>query len=131
VLWGAIPDLIEAGFDTLVDAGFSPEVAYLECLTEVKLIADLIHARGIAGMREAISTTAEFGAMKGHGRIVGSAARTEMRRILREIRSGSFVRDLLADSEQGYPELRRSRIRAARHPVEAARARLEGLKRKE
>jgi ketol-acid reductoisomerase len=65
VLWGAIPELIHAGFETLVDAGFSPEVAYFECLTEVKLLADLIYARGIAGMREAISNTAEFGALEG------------------------------------------------------------------
>ena len=65
VLWGAIPELIHAGFETLVAAGFSPEIAYFECLTEVKLIADLIYERGIAGMREAISNTAEFGALEG------------------------------------------------------------------
>ena len=65
VLWGAIPELIHAGFETLVEAGFSPEIAYFECLTEVKLIADLIYERGIAGMREAISNTAEFGALEG------------------------------------------------------------------
>ena len=65
VLWGAIPELIHAGFETLVEAGFSPEIAYFECLTEVKLLADLIYERGIAGMREAISNTAEFGALKG------------------------------------------------------------------
>jgi ketol-acid reductoisomerase len=70
VLWGAIPELIQAGFETLVEAGFSPEIAYFECLTEVKLLADLIYERGIAGMREAISNTAEFGAMKGGNRIV-------------------------------------------------------------
>ena len=70
VLWGAIPELIHAGFETLVDAGFSPEIAYFECLTEVKLLADLIYERGIAGMREAISNTAEFGALEGGTRIV-------------------------------------------------------------
>ena len=83
VLWGAIPELIHAGFETLVEAGFSPEIAYFECLTEVKLIADLIYERGIAGMREAISNTAEFGALKGGTRIVTAETRTEMRRILR------------------------------------------------
>jgi ketol-acid reductoisomerase len=127
VLWGAIPELIHAGFDTLVEAGFSPEVAYLECLTEVKLIADLIYARGIAGMREAISNTAEFGALKGGDRIITADSRTEMRRILREVRNGSFVKDLVADAEAGYPLLNASRAGAETHPIEAARARLLGL----
>lgn len=127
VLWGAIPELIHAGFETLVDAGFSPEIAYFECLTEVKLIADLIHERGIAGMREAISNTAEFGALKGGTRIVTADTRTEMRRILREVRSGSFARELIADAEAGYPRLRASRAKAATHPIEAVGARLRAL----
>ena len=101
VLWGAIPELIHAGFETLVDAGFSPEIAYFECLTEVKLIADLIYERGIKGMREAISNTAEFGALKGGTRIITADTRTEMRRSLREVTSGSFVGELIADSEAG------------------------------
>jgi ketol-acid reductoisomerase len=127
VLWGAIPELIHAGFETLVDAGFSPEIAYFECLTEVKLIADLIYERGIAGMREAISNTAEFGALKGATRIVTADTRTEMRRILREVRSGSFTKELIADAEAGYPRLRASRTRAAAHPIEAVGARLRAL----
>jgi ketol-acid reductoisomerase len=93
-----------------VEAGFSPEIAYFECLTEVKLIADLIYERGIAGMREAISNTAEFGALMGGSRIVDAAARTEMRRILREVRNGNFVRDLIADAERAI------RASAARVP---------------
>jgi ketol-acid reductoisomerase len=129
VLWGAIPELIHAGFETLVDAGFSPEIAYFECLTEVKLIADLIYERGIAGMREAISNTAEFGALKGGSRIVTADTRTEMRRILREVRSGAFVHDLIDDARAGYPKLRASRARAAAHPIEAARERLAALRR--
>ena len=128
VLWGAIPELILAGYETLVDAGFSPQVAYFECLTEVKLIADLIAERGIAGMREAISNTAEFGALKGGTRIVNADTRTEMRRILREVRSGSFVDDLMADAKAGYPRLRASRAQAAAHPIEAVGARLRALK---
>jgi ketol-acid reductoisomerase len=128
VLWGAIPELIHAGFETLVEAGFAPEIAYFECLTEVKLLADLIYERGIAGMREAISNTAEFGALKGGSRIVTADTRTEMRRILREVRSGSFARELLADAEAGYPRLRASRAEAAAHPIEAVRARLAALK---
>jgi ketol-acid reductoisomerase len=127
VLWGAIPELIHAGFETLVDAGFSPEIAYFECLTEVKLIADLIYERGIAGMREAISNTAEFGALKGGARIVTADTRTEMRRILREVRGGGFVRELIADAEAGYPRLEASRRRAAAHPIEEVAARLEAL----
>lgn len=128
VLWGAIPELILAGFETLVEAGFSPEVAYLECLTEVKLIGDLIYERGIAGMREAISNTAEFGALAGGERIVSREVRTEMRRILREVKNGNFVKDLLTDSETGYPRLLKSRETARAHPIEAVRARLQALK---
>ncbi len=127
VLWGAIPELIHAGFETLVEAGFAPEIAYFECLTEVKLIADLIYERGIAGMREAISNTAEFGALKGGTRIVTADTRTEMRRILREVRSGGFVRELLADAEAGYPRLTASRAEAAAHPIEPVGARLRAL----
>jgi ketol-acid reductoisomerase len=127
VLWGAIPELIHAGFETLVEAGFSPEVAYFECLTEVKLISDLIYERGIAGMREAISNTAEFGALKGGTRIVTADTRTEMRRILREVRSGTFVQDLLEDARAGYPRLKASRERARGHPIEEVRARLAKL----
>jgi ketol-acid reductoisomerase len=127
VLWGAIPELIHAGFETLVDAGFAPEIAYFECLTEVKLIADLIYERGIAGMREAISNTAEFGALKGGARIVTADTRTEMRRILREVRSGGFVRELIADAEAGYPRLEASRAKAAAHPIEDIGARLRAL----
>ncbi|HEX8624240.1 MAG TPA: ketol-acid reductoisomerase [Allosphingosinicella sp.] len=127
VLWGAIPELIHAGFETLVDAGFAPEIAYFECLTEVKLISDLIYERGIAGMREAISNTAEFGALKGGTRIVTADTRTEMRRILREVRGGGFVRELIADAEAGYPRLKASRAQAAAHPIEQVGARLRAL----
>ncbi len=128
VLWGAIPELILAGYETLVDAGFSPEIAYLECLTEVKLVSDLIFARGIAGMREAISNTAEFGAIKGGRRIVNQDSRAEMRRILREVRSGSFVEELLEDAKAGYPRLKASRRQAASHPIEEVAARVRSLK---
>jgi ketol-acid reductoisomerase len=128
VLWGAIPELIHAGFETLVAEGFAPEVAYFECLTEVKLIADLIYARGIAGMREAISNTAEFGALEGGPRIVTEATRAEMRRILAEVRSGAFTAKLLADAEAGYPRLRASRAEARFHPIEEIGHKLRNLK---
>jgi ketol-acid reductoisomerase len=128
VLWGAIPELIHAGFETLVAEGFSPEIAYFECLTEVKLIADLIYARGIAGMREAISNTAEFGALEGGPRIVTEETRAEMRRILAEVRSGAFTRKLLADAAAGYPRLKASRAEAASHPIEGIGRKLRELK---
>jgi ketol-acid reductoisomerase len=127
VLWGAIPELIHAGFETLVAAGFSPEIAYFECLTEVKLIADLIYERGIAGMREAISNTAEFGALEGGKRIVTEETRAEMRRILAEVRSGAFTAKLIADAEAGYPRLKASRAEAASHPIEAVGRKLRNL----
>jgi ketol-acid reductoisomerase len=94
----------------------------------VKLIGDLIAARGIAGMREAISNTAEFGALKGGTRIVTADTRTEMRRILREVRSGSFVKELLADADAAYPRLTRSRAQAATHPIEEVGKHLRALK---
>jgi ketol-acid reductoisomerase len=128
VLWGAIPELIHAGFETLVAEGFSPEIAYFECLTEVKLLADLIYARGIAGMREAISNTAEFGALEGGPRIVTEATRAEMRRILAEVRSGAFTAKLLADAQAGYPRLKASRAEAASHPIEEIGRKLRNLK---
>lgn len=127
VLWGAVPALIHAGFETLVEAGFSPEIAYLECLTEVKLLADLIAARGIAGMREAISNTAEFGALEGGDRIVTSDTRAEMRRILAEVRDGRFAKALMADADAGYPRLSKSRRTAAAHPIEAVGSQLRDL----
>lgn len=129
VIWGAIPELIHAGFETLVEAGFSPEVAYFECLEELKLIADLITDRGIAGMRAATSNTAQFAALEGGPRIVTTGTRTEMRRILRDVRSGHLARALLADAEAGYPRLKAARAAAAAHPIENAQATLSGLKR--
>jgi ketol-acid reductoisomerase len=128
VLWGAIPALIHAGFETLVEAGFSPEIAYFECQTELKLLADLIDQRGIAGMKEAISNTAEFGALEGEPRIVTEETRAEMRRVLAEVRAGTFTRKLLADAEAGYPRLKASRTAAATHPIEGIRNGISRLK---
>lgn len=127
VLWGAIPELIQAGFDTLVEAGFSPEVAYFECLTEVKLLADLIYERGIAGMREAISTTAKFGAMEGGPRIVTDETRAEMRRILTEVREGKFTRTFVAEASEGQPRMQAWTEAARSHPIERARTEVKKL----
>ena len=127
VVWGAVPEILIAGFDTLVDAGVSEEVAYMECVGELKLLAELIEARGIAAMREAISNTAELGAVTGGKRIVDNRVRTEMRAMLAEIRNGDFAA-LLADEEaSGYPKLNAARTAATDERVERARSSLSHL----
>ena len=124
VVWGAVPEILIAGFDTLVQAGVSEEVAYMECVGELKLIAELIEARGIAGMREAISNTAELGAVIGGPRIVDDGVRARMREILAEVRAGQFS-DMLRDEEaSGYPRLRAAREKARQLKVEQARKKL-------
>ncbi|MCL6697393.1 ketol-acid reductoisomerase [Sphingomonas sp. NSE70-1] len=126
VVWGAVPEILIAGFDTLVEAGVSEEVAYMECVGELKLIAELIEARGIAGMREAISNTAELGAVIGGPRIVDDGVRARMREILAEVRAGRFS-DLLRDEEaSGYPRLKVARDKARQLNVEQARKKLIG-----
>jgi ketol-acid reductoisomerase len=124
VVWGAVPEILIAGFDTLVEAGVSEEVAYMECVGELKLIAELIEVRGIAGMREAISNTAELGAVIGGPRIVDESIRSKMREILAEIRAGRFSQMLEDEEASGYPRLRQARERARKLPVEAARKKL-------
>jgi ketol-acid reductoisomerase len=109
VVWGAVPELLIAGYDTLVEAGVSPELAYLECVGELKLIADLIEARGIAGMREAISNTAELGALIGGRRIVDDGVRQRMAEVLQEVRAGKFAEALSREAKGGYPQLERAR----------------------
>lgn len=110
VVWGAVPELLIAGFETLVAGGVSPELAYLECVGELKLIADLIEARGIAGMREAISNTAELGALMGGRRIIDDGVRDRMREVLSEVRAGRFAEELRREEASGYPRLNKSRI---------------------
>ncbi|MEQ7872883.1 ketol-acid reductoisomerase [Sphingomonas sp. ASV193] len=121
VVWGAVPDLLIAGFDTLVEGGVAPEIAYMECVGELKLLAELVEARGIAGMREAISNTAELGAVLGGPKIVDESVRQRMRDILAEVRSGRFAAELEAEKADDYPLLRRARARARSLGVEAAR----------
>jgi ketol-acid reductoisomerase len=126
VVWGAVPEILIAGFDTLVEAGVAPEIAYMECVGELKLIAELIEARGIAGMREAISNTAELGAILGGPRVVDDQVRTRMRDVLDEVRSGRFARTLSEEAASGYPRLREARARARALAVEEARGKLAG-----
>jgi len=124
VVWGAVPEILIAGFDTLVAAGVSEEVAYMECVGELKLLADLIETRGIAAMREAISNTAELGAVLGGPRIVDDGVRTRMRAILDEIRAGGFANSLRDEEASGYPLLKQARETATRLNVEQARRKL-------
>src|SRR6476659_4190176 len=105
VVWGAVPELLIAGFETLVEGGVSPELAYLECVGELKLLAELIEARGIAGMREAISNTAELGALLGGRRIVDEGVRGRMADVLREVRAGRFAEELSQEEAAGYARL--------------------------
>src|SRR5688500_4625358 len=125
VVWGAVPEILIAGFDTLVEAGVSEEVAYMECVGELKLIAELIEARGIAGMREAISNTAELGAVIGGPRIVDEGIRARMREILAEVRAGKFTQLLEDEEASGYPRLTEARRKARSLRVEHARAKLQ------
>jgi ketol-acid reductoisomerase len=126
VVWGGVPELLIAGFETLVAGGVSPEVAYLECVGELKLIADLIEARGIAGMREAISNTAELGAVLGGTRIVDAGVRERMTEVLREVREGRFAKDLEAEERSNYGRLERARSEARKTMLERTFRRLSG-----
>jgi len=124
VLVGGMSELIRSAFETLVDAGYSEEVAYFCCLHEVKLIADLIHTRGIADMRASISAVADFGAMRQGPRIIGESSRQAMRQALDEIRSGEFDRLLQREQAAGFPQLSRSRDSAQNHAIEGVGRRL-------
>jgi ketol-acid reductoisomerase len=118
VVWGGVPEILAAGFEILVEAGISPEVAYLECVGELKLIAELIEARGIAGMREAISNTAELGAVLGGPRVVDEHVKANMRAVLDEVRSGRFAEALRQEALGGYPKLEKARDEARGRPIE-------------
>jgi ketol-acid reductoisomerase len=118
VVWGGVPELLRAGFETLVEAGISPEVAYLECVGELKLIAELIDARGIAGMREAISNTAELGAVLGGPSVIRAEIREQMADVLQSVRSGEFARKLREEAETGYAKLEAARKAARSDAVE-------------
>src|SRR5579862_3836478 len=118
VLCGGLVELIRAGFETLVEAGYAPEMAYFECLHEVKLIVDLIYEGGIANMRYSISNTAEFGDMTRGNRVVGEGTRKAMKQILADIQSGKFANEWIAEYRAGLPNFKRLRKEAEEHPVE-------------
>ncbi|MDH3646192.1 MAG: ketol-acid reductoisomerase [Gammaproteobacteria bacterium] len=124
VLCGGLTHLISNAFDTLVDAGYPEELAYFSCLHEVKLIADLIYRRGIAGMRESISSTAEYGDYTRGPRVIGAGSRLAMSEILNEIRNGSFSHELAGEFRDGMPVLKKGRAAARGHKIEQVGARL-------
>src|SRR5436190_2505403 len=126
VVWGGVPELLIAGFDTLVEGGVSPEVAYLECVGELHLIAELIEARGIAGMREVISNTAELGGLLGGKRIIDASVRARMAEILAEVRAGRFAEELRREEADGYPRLERARSEARASLLQQTFERLGG-----
>jgi ketol-acid reductoisomerase len=119
VLCGGLVELITAGWETLVERGYSPETAYFECLHEVKLIVDLIHARGVDGMRKMISTTAAFGGLRAGRRVIGEPSRKAMRELLDEIESGEFAREFLTEQAAGSPRLRAEIESEAAHPMQS------------
>ena len=127
VLCGGLTELIRAGYETLVEAGYSPEMAYFECLHEVKLIVDLIYEGGIANMRYSISNTAEYGDMTRGKRIIGPEARQAMKEILAEIQSGKFADEWMEEHRCGQPHFRELRTEGEHHPIEDVGTRLRGL----
>jgi ketol-acid reductoisomerase len=127
VLCGGITHLIQAGFETLVEAGYAPEMAYFECLHETKLIVDLLYEGGIANMRYSISNTAEYGDIKTGPRIITEETKKEMKRVLQDIQSGRFVKDFVLDNQAGQPELKASRKAAAAHPIEKVGGELRAM----
>jgi ketol-acid reductoisomerase len=129
VLCGGTSALIRAGFDTLVHAGYPPELAYFECLHELKFIVDLIHEAGIAGMRRLISDTARWGELTVGPKIIDQKVQRQMRLALREIRSGKFARKFMREMTSDRTHYKNLLRRAEKHPIEKVGARLRGLMR--
>ena len=127
VLCGGLTHLIQAGFETLTEAGYAPEMAYFECLHEVKLIVDLMYEGGIANMRYSISNTAEYGDITTGPRIITAETKAEMKRVLADIQGGRFVKNFILDNRAGQPELKAARTLAAAHPIEAVGAKLRAM----
>jgi len=127
VLCGGITHLIQAGFETLTEAGYAPEMAYFECLHETKLIVDLLYEGGIANMRYSISNTAEYGDITTGPRIITDETKAEMKRVLADIQSGRFVKNFVLDNRAGQPELKAARKAAAAHPIEETGAKLRAM----
>jgi ketol-acid reductoisomerase len=127
VLCGGLVELIRAGFETLVEGGYAPEMAYFECLHEVKLIVDLIYEGGISNMNYSISNTAEYGEYVSGPRLVTPETKAEMKKILTDIQEGRFVRDWMNECAAGQPSFKAIRRRAAEHPIEDVGGRLRAM----
>ncbi len=127
VLCGGATALVQAGFDTLVEAGYAPEMAYFECLHELKLIVDLMYEGGIANMRYSISNTAEYGDLTRGPRVVTDDTRAEMKQILKEIQNGEFAREFILENQAGAATLKAKRRLGMEHPIEEVGGRLRGM----
>ncbi len=127
VLCGGLVELIKAGYETLVEAGYAPEMAYFECLHEVKLIVDLIYEGGIANMNYSISNTAEYGEYKSGPRIVTPEVKAEMKRVLNDIQSGAFARDWMLENRVNQASFKAMRKRMSEHPIEQVGEKLRAM----
>ena len=127
VLCGGLTSLIKKGFETLVEAGYAPEIAYFECLHEVKLIVDLIYEGGLSRMRYSISNTAEYGDLTRGEQVVGDATRAAMKKTLADIQSGEFAREWIAENKAGCPNFNKLREKEKQHPIEIVGAQLRGM----
>ena len=131
VLCGGVTELVRAGFETLVDAGYQPEIAYYECLHELKLIVDLIWEGGLSGMRYSVSDTAEFGDLTRGPRVIDDLVREQMKAILEDIQSGAFAREWIAEMDAGEPRLAELRKQASDQELERVGKELRALMRRE
>src|SRR5690349_20547765 len=127
VFCGGASALVQTGFEVLTEAGYAPEIAYFECLHELKLIVDLMYEGGISRMRYSVSDTAEFGDYTRGPRIIDARVKQEMRKILSEIQSGEFTSELIADDDAGRPALTKYRKESAEHPIEVTGKKLRGM----
>jgi ketol-acid reductoisomerase len=127
VLCGGLVELMKAGYETLVEAGYSPEMAYFECVHEVKLIVDLVYEGGIATMNYSVSNTAEYGEYVSGPRIVNDATRAEMKRVLADIQSGKFARDWMLENRVNQTSFKAMRAKMAAHPIEQVGEKLRAM----
>jgi ketol-acid reductoisomerase len=127
VLCGGLVELMKAGYETLVEAGYAPEMAYFECVHEVKLIVDLIYEGGIANMNYSVSNTAEYGEYVSGPRVITDATRAEMKKVLGDIQSGRFVKDWMLENKVNQTSFKATRAKLAQHPIEEIGEKLRGM----
>ena len=127
MLCGGLVELIRAGYETLVEAGYAPEMAYFECLHEVKLIVDLIYEGGIANMNYSVSNTAEYGEYVSGPRVITPEVKAEMKRVLADIQSGRFTKDWMLENKVNKTSFKATRAKLAEHPIEQVGAKLRDM----